>query len=1370
MKRSALNWMRTGILLPALLTLATVGMTETAEKFTKEIMVDRWIVELVDPPTLSYEGPAALTQSARQATGKTFAATAPSVTGRARFDVAAPEVVSYAAYLDQQRGVAIDDISAALGRQIVPIHEFRHVANGFSVRMSAAEAAALAGLASVKSVEPVQIFQPETDEGPRAISAPSVWAGFSGIPAAQGEGIVIGIIDSGINWNSNYFSDDPAIAGYDYTNPLGSQLGLCSDPEVMCNDKLIGVYDHTTEGTKGFDSQGHGSHVASIAAGNPVSFSGYGRTFATSGVAPRANIISYKVCYDELPDDPDRSGCPGDALTAGLEQALEDGVHVVNYSIGGGAASPWTQSRRLLNFWSAGIPFVTSAGNSGPEAGSISAPANAPWAFSVGSTSHRRWISRRATFSGGFAARMLLYGTGPELETTLTARPIRVADEFASDRLGCSSFPSGSFAGAVALIERGQCTFETKVNNASDAGASAVLVFNNDAGLPIIMGQLEGTSIPSAMMGRQDGLDLVAFIDNSGNPDVTLGANEASNFVPAFANLVTPYSSRGPGRFSGNVMKPNAVAPGGLFLGGGSPGSAIIGAGIPDSDSLLFMQGTSMASPNAAGAIALLRQIHPGWTPDILQSTLETTAVYEGVNNNGIAANQIERGAGRIRVDRAARAGLFLPITRDEFLDANPAEGGDPGALNLAGIFDQQCLDTCSTVRTVEALTAGSWEVSTIGELDIQVSPSSFTLAVGQRQQLQITYGAEDQSAGGVIDGRIILSPITTGMVEQSLAVGIMAVETVLPDSLSLSAPANRGSASLGLEAVEPLPEAVFPTSPLVLPELHEFELAQDPTRNDPFSGGEGTKTFLVDVPENTLILFAETIFSTAPDIDLFVGRDANGNGQADESELVCASTSPDELERCLIKQPQPGTWWVVVQNWQATSATAEDEVELEVAILTADQNDYSLVANGPGFHPGGPLNLQVTWDEPAIRRNQRWLGAIGISSTPDSLADIGILPLFVTREADNTPRPTALLNGETLPVVMPPGTSHELLFIDVPPGTQQLRVHVDGEPGVNAVVRAISYDDLAGAAPGTPVADSEDLASGSGSGDGYELLIGESDQLVEPARYAIVLDNTSTQERMVHVTAELTEGERLDPRFGLWSPESRLIFQGIEWQQAGQGFIVWYAYDRLGMPVFYIASGEVDENSSVWKGNLLRVTSDRQRQTVNSVGEVALTTINSERMVFSWRLNGAHGSEIMTPDAPQTCPEVGGSPASYSGHWFSPEGTVGGTTVISTSSNDFFVRYFFDDDGVGRWVIVPGFEADQALEVREFRGFCPNCPEEELSFEGNSEPVGVYGVSFDSESTGVEIMDITLGAPLNHDIMLDVPIQKLSERLECHN
>ncbi|NBD96065.1 MAG: S8 family serine peptidase [Gammaproteobacteria bacterium] len=1349
-------------ILVAVGVLAALPLTAVAEK-SSFVVPGKWVVELEAPPAVAYEGEpvASLMSDGSKSAPKPLAATSPSATGQRRYDAHTPEVAAYTAHLAQERRQVLDLAGRELGRPVKAERVYEHVFNGFEAKLSREEAQRLAEMPGVRAVRPVMAHKMELDAGPELIGATRVHSGFPGVPANGGEGTVIGIIDSGINWEHGYFSDDD-LGDFSFSNPYGQQLGECSKPQVQCNNKLVGVYDFTVEETNGKDPEGHGTHVASIAAGVPLNYTLNGLAgsyvFDTVGVAPRANVITYKVCYQDHPtnDDLDES-CEGSAILEAWDQVVEDGVDVVNYSIGTDASDPWNFGVPILNMWQAGITFVTSAGNNGPSLGTVGSPANFPWAFAVGSSTHGRLIGSRATAAGLFN-RFLIYGNGPEL-ASLTTAPLIAADEIAGDDFGCSAFPTNSLSGSIVLIQRGDCFFADKVNNAADAGAIAVLVYNSVEGVPIPMSGLEGTAIPAAMMSRQEGLEVRDAMTSIADPEATLFADGYAKQKNEWQDYISGFSSRGPVTTPQGVMKPNVVA----------PGSNIVAGWFDGPNSVAMVGGTSMASPHVAGSVALLKSIHPNWTPDMLHSALETTAQTEPLRWDDGEANVFDRGNGRVRVDRAVQAGLYLPVTRTQFEDSNPREGGDPRQLNLAGLWDPSCAETCSFTRRVRAIEGGSWDVSTDGDVGISVSPQSFTLSQGQTQMLEVEVDAGGLFAGSLGQGFITLTPSQGSLAVQKLYVAVESPGVNLPDTMELTVGSNRGSTSR-TPLSGPLPEPVFRSSALVVPQRETVSLREDPSPSEPYVGTIGVETYLLDVSSDTLMLIAETIQSSADDIDLYVGFDSNANGQADKAEEICSSTSFDELESCHIQKPQSGTWWVLVQNWKASTVGATDSAELDLAVLNAT-DDSSFVVSGPGFHPGGELELDFHWDQPAMRRNQRRVAALGLSSSPDTPEDLGVVPVFIERTSINPLPSTALLNGESRPVVLPGSATHDKLFVDVPPSASGLSIGVEGQDGVEGTLYRLDHSEIAGFAPDTPPAPTSGaLATETGSGDGFELgQFAVGSDTLPAGRYYVVLENTRIQERRVNVTVEIEESASASlPRFGLWSPLSRSINQGFEWASGVVGFVVWYSYDEDGVPVFYNAVGPVEAGRSTWSADLLRTTSIGVRNNIDTVGHLGITRLAEDDMIVAWRLNGAHGSERLKPDSPPTCPSVGGQPASYNGHWNAPGQAQGGTTMVVTDATQAQVRYYFDELGVGRWVISKNRPGNgplaEELDLLELRGFCPSCSEVDVSIE----TVGTYSRVFDGEDSATETLQFEARPPLDQTYSAEVSIERLTPRRDC--
>ena len=702
----------------------------------------------------------------------------PDDRGTLRLDLGSDQARQYVQHLRQIQGQREAQIEAALNRTVEASLQWQHAYNGVVLQLTPAEAVAVSRLPGVRQVEPYRERELHTDAGPRLIGAPVVWNFSDGplpddmfsssfeegeMPPAEGmghrgEGIVVGIIDSGVNLDSPSFAAVDG-RGYAHQNPFGAgeYIGQCRGGQVdegACNDKLIGLYDFvyqvvcdpanpTTdpcrasggsiiEEPSGDDSNGHGSHTAGTAAGNRVEVTVNGVELEISGVAPRANIISYDVCYTEVGTG--RGLCPNVSSVAAINQAVADGVvDVINFSIGGGQ-SPWTEAESLafLSAADAGIFVSASAGNSGPGAGTLSHVE--PWVSSVGASTHdREGLPFRLSVTGPgeppAAVRdidILLGTAGTVFDTNLPGdTPLVVSPGIDTTDDGCNPYPAGTFDGAIALIRRGTCGFSQKAANAADAGALLVVIGNNAAGGIIPGGG--GAPIPVFGMRQADANAIRDFATGAEGP-LSAEIPFPARVVQGVADVMADFSSRGPSGF--DLVKPDVTA----------PGVAILAPYAGPADSIDFLQGTSMAAPHNAGAAALLRDINPFWSPAQIKSALMLTAKSELLKEDGSTPSDAwDRGAGRIRVDLAARAGLVLDETGLNFQNANPANGGDPSALNLASMADASCVNSCSFTRRLQnpRSVASTWEIELQG-LDGSLSTTSFTVPARGTRSLSV--------------------------------------------------------------------------------------------------------------------------------------------------------------------------------------------------------------------------------------------------------------------------------------------------------------------------------------------------------------------------------------------------------------------------------------------------------------------------------------------------------------------------------------------------------------------------------------------------------------------------------------------------------
>ncbi|MEN4902667.1 S8 family serine peptidase [Luteimonas sp. TWI1437] len=727
----------------------------------------RYIVVLDDPALAGYSGGVAgLAAPAKRREGQ-------------RLDVRSAPARSYVGYLQRRQREVESGIALDLGRSLRVERRMQHAINGLVVELAPAEAAKVAARSDVRFVEPYREYALDTDTGPGLIGAPALWNGaIGGLGALKGEGVVVGILDSGINFGSPSFSAVDPVDGYVHINPLGSgtYLGTCAPGGIdagRCNDKLIGGYDFVCEapgltcGREGIreepgfgDTNSHGSHVASTVAGNRrnVVFSGNSR--AISGVAPRANIVAFDICYTRLSDG--RGLCPNVSAVAAVEQALADGiVDVINYSIGGGG-QPWSEAVSLafLSASEAGIYVAASAGNSGPAANSMGHLE--PWVASTGAAQHGRGAFASALQVTGpapvpepLSLILLTEGTGgtPHTASIPGTTRLRVSAGIDGGTDGCSAYAAGTFQNAIAVVRRGSCAFSDKAANAAAAGAVAVLIANNAEGG--LVPSVPGATVPVFSVTQAEGNALRDFAAT--RPNATAGIGYPPLATPNVPDALGDFSSRGPaGTF--NLLKPDVVAPGVSIL------ATVAGETITGYENALgLMNGTSMASPHHAGAAALLRQARPDWSVPEIKSALALTAktlVY--TEDEVTPGTPFDRGSGRIRVDRAAEAGLLMHETGARYLAANPAQGGDVANLNQPGLANRNCQTRCSFVRTFRNphAQASTWRVRVAG-VTATAMPAQLRVPAGASVSLRITVDARSLPANGSWRfGEVTLEPV----------------------------------------------------------------------------------------------------------------------------------------------------------------------------------------------------------------------------------------------------------------------------------------------------------------------------------------------------------------------------------------------------------------------------------------------------------------------------------------------------------------------------------------------------------------------------------------------------------------------------------
>jgi subtilisin family serine protease len=1378
---------------PALAGEATPGNSVARAKATKgkadiRPIEGRYIVVL-DAPAL----PVYL--SGRQGTSlQSGTATAP----RLRPDLQSPEAVAYLSELDNQYEMVRELASTTLGREVHAIQRFQLALNGFVAEFSDTEAKQLAKLPGVASIQQDSIIRKQTYAGPEWIGARPIWEGQGSLPSSRGEGVVVGIIDSGANWGHVSF-DDPSSGpfSYNHSNPYGQQLGLCSDPEVQCNDKLVGVYDFVQdlantevveENTKGRDNGQHGAHVASTVAGNPVTVTLFGSQVELSGVAPNANIVSYRVCFAGDPDDPDDDGCINSQIVQAINQAIEDEVDVINMSLGGGQFSSWVDNLALayLNAYSAGIFVATSASNAGPADGSINNPANAPWMFAVGSATHDRIFGNTlSTLSGGNTpppgalngASLTQEGIGRR--TIVHARdfgnalcgvgPAELASTCAENTGASNPFPAGTFNGEIVVCDRGTYGRIEKGKNLQLAGAGGFVLANTQAnGAESI--ESDRHCLPTTHLGANDGDKLRTWLDSGTAHEASISAASTVS-DDQFADRLSGFSSRGPNLAPAeDILKPNVIAPGDLIWAASNEGdNTFVGLG-----------GTSMSSPHAAGAAVLLSAIRPNWTPAMIASALQLTATNAlATDENGVPATRLEVGHGRIRVDEAARAGLYLNETGVRFQNAGPGGSVEPRDLNLPSMTDAGCAVECSFTRTLRPLVAGrTWTASVEGfpaGVEVTVAPQQFTLGAGAQQTITVDVDLSGFAIPNTwLSGDVVLR--SSGLPDAVMPVTVQSTNGELPELWTISSDRNSGSETFSLGNLAALPQASFAGYGFAEPELTVEELVEDPTFADPYDGGDGVYTLLLDVPPNTLILSAALSAPIAEDLDLYVGRDLNRNGRADLAEQRCVSGGFDSNELCEILEPSAGGWWILVQNYEngvdpATPVGPAMETRLLTTVVSAGSPSPLHVA-GPGMTDAGEnFDLMLSWDAVSVRGGQDLLGAVLVSSRPDAPGDIGIIPVRFQRTGIASTTTTILHPGREQGFALAPGQVQNRLVVDVPPGATSLAISVDGATSeqnnnLELQLRRRSFANSFAKVPEVMALPGGIVATEMGmGGNGPELIISGGD--LSPGRWYAVVTNTGNVSADVRVTANLEyDGSPPLMRFGsdLWQPALRDIGQGVQYVQiGGSRGVAWYTYDDQGQPTWYLAA-DSNPQGNVWTADVQRFTNDGTEQQSTVVGTMSMTMLSEEEMVFSWSLLGEHGSDLMMPSFQvTTCPDLGDGPLNYSGIWTRlPEGK-GGASIAMNANVQAQTHYIYDADGVPRWLLAPAAVTEESFDLLQFSGFCPTC-----SGSIDNQVVGTLTRLFESESSGGWLLDYDLAAPLSSVVDRSDMAMRLSGSVAC--
>lgn len=679
--------------------------------------------------------------------------------GRRRLAVRSPQTTQHLARIRAQQHTFERSLQGVAPNARVG-HRLSLALNAVSFSAPRTAVEAIASLPGVVGVYPDTARQLQTTRTPALIGATALWNGQVGAPST-GAGIVVGLIDSGI-WPEHPSFADAAPAGPSAA-PAGWRGMPCAfgsdapdDPPFACNNKILGArrimvsYDRVNPAQPGEfvsarDESGHGTLVASIAAGNsgvPAAFLG-NPLGSAAGVAPAAQLAVYKVCG--------RAGCYDSDAVAAVEQAIVDGVDIIHLPLSGGA-DPYTDplSLALLDAYNAGIFVVTAAGNNG--LGDASGR-HEPWSTTVGATRVDRTFASALTLRAGTKS-LIVYGASAT-PGIVAATPIALAAA-AGDAACAATSPAGSFTGRIVVCQRGGGSrVEKSFNVRSRGGVGMILINPSSASV-----NPDNHYLPTVHLDKAAGDAVLAFL--SANTGVTATFTRAAALAST-GDVIGSFTSRGGAGQPLGISKPDLAAPGVQILGGHTPRPAALDGG-PGGETFQIVEGTSLASAHVAGAAALLLSLNPTWSPDHVKSALMLTATTAVKKDSGAAGDQFDFGSGRVRLDLAARPGIAIVPGDDEFV----SKRGSLWDVNYPAVYVPRMPGAVNTRRTLQNLenSVATWNLQVVSSAGFKVTvPSTVTLPAGGSASIAITLDASAVTLDYVATATITLAEAGGGRI-----------------------------------------------------------------------------------------------------------------------------------------------------------------------------------------------------------------------------------------------------------------------------------------------------------------------------------------------------------------------------------------------------------------------------------------------------------------------------------------------------------------------------------------------------------------------------------------------------------------------------
>ncbi len=881
------------------------------------------------------------------------------------------------------------------------LHDYSVAFNGFSARLTKAQAQRLGRTRGVLKVWPVEMRTSDTVSTPNFLGldgSTGVWQKQFGGNANAGRGIIVADLDSGI-WPENP-SFAPLASTPDQALINAKWHGIC-DPGVQqpisCNNKLIGARYYgasfgnrlTDDFNSPRDFNGHGSHTASTAAGNhgvPVVINGIPFGDA-SGMAPAARIAVYKVLWENLAAG-NASGTTA-GIVAAIDDAVADGADVINYSISGSSTSIVSPDEiAFLGAADAGVFVSASAGNSGPGASTVAH--NAPWEMTVAASTHDRGAVKTVTLGNGASYQGLGYGaavpTSPIVSSTVSgvtgADPTKATQCWSkASNGGTAVLDPAKVTGKIVMCTRGVNARVDKSLAVKEAGGIGMVLIDTPGASPTA----DFHSVPSIHVNFADGQQVKTYVD--ANVDTATASISATDSSPVEAPSMAGFSSAGPALAGGgDLLKPDITAPGVSVIAAVAPP----GNGGFDFNSY---DGTSMAAPHITGIAALIKQKHPSWSPMWIKSAIMTTATTltnrgNPIQRAGVAATPLDYGSGHVQPAPAFDPGLVYDSSFDDwaayicaigqlseatcasFPSIDPSDFNSP-SIAIGALPGKQTVTRTFTNTSPNQASQFKATIQAPPGMTVTVNDDKITVPPMQSRSYKLTItrtnAAFSQWAFGSITwtdkrGHSVRSPIAVRPVVGAVPSAVTGNGQSGSTALSVT-PGYDGTLTASVSGL--VPATVDTTAP---------------------TAAGATANVTVTIPaDTTYARFATYDADYAPgtDVDILVKLGAT---------TVGSSGGATAEESVNLENPAPGTYTVQVTYFAGATPTLAMKLN-SFALGTASAGNMTATPASQTVTAATPTTVTAAWS--GLQANTRYLGAVNFGDGTSTFGRtlVSILP-----------------------------------------------------------------------------------------------------------------------------------------------------------------------------------------------------------------------------------------------------------------------------------------------------------------------------------------------------------------------------------------